>query len=116
MSRLSTLTNALLPLKSLRLVGAVLTSSQLRLVAQWSGVDSVYFDAPLKYFNYEAGEITGGHNVHDFIGLRGKDGVIAIIDSGVDATHPDLQFGSKVIQNVKVVGDLGATGGVTAYL
>lgn len=116
MSRLSTLTNSLLPLKSLPMVGALLTSSQVRQVAQWSGVESIYFDAPLKYFNFEAGEITGGHKVHDFIGLRGKDGVIAIIDSGVDATHPDLQFGTKVIQNVKVVGDLGATGGVTAYL
>ncbi|KQY52361.1 S8 family serine peptidase [Lysobacter sp. Root494] len=116
MSRLSTLTHSLLPLKSLPMAGALLTSSQVRQVAQWSGVESIYFDAPLKYFNYEAGEITGGHKVHDFIGLKGKDGVIAIIDSGVDATHPDLKFGTKVIQNVKVVGDLGLAGGISAYL
>lgn len=115
-SRLANLTSSLLVLKSLPMAGALLTSSQVRQVAQWSGVESIYFDAPLKYFNYEAGEITGGHKVHDFIGLKGKGGVIAIIDSGVDATHPDLKFGTKVIQNVKVVGDLGLAGGISAYL
>lgn len=109
-SKLSTLTNDLVPLKVLPMVGATLTSAQIREVASWSGVESIYFNAPLQYFNYGAGEFTGGHKVQDFLGLTGKGSTISVIDSGVDATHPDLPAGTKVIQNVKVVGDLGLAG------
>jgi serine protease AprX len=110
MSRLANLTSEILPMNALPMAGALLTSSQVREVAQWDGVESIYFDAPLKYFNYDAGEITNGHKVHDGIGLTGKGITIAVLDSGVDATHPDLPQGTKVVQNVKLVGDLGIAG------
>jgi serine protease AprX len=110
MSRLADLTSELLPMRALPMVGALLTSSQVREVAQWDGVESIYFDAPLEWLNYDAGEITNGHQVHDFIGLSGKDVTIAVLDSGVDATHPDLPPGTKVVQNVKLVGDFGISG------
>jgi subtilisin family serine protease len=115
LSRLTTLTSQVLPLQKLPMAGALLTSSQVRQVATWSGVESIYFDAPLKFLNYGAGEYTGGHKVHDLLGLTGKGVTIAEIDSGIDATHPDLAAGTKVVQNVKVVGDLGVLG-ATAYL
>ncbi len=115
MARLANLTATTLQLKELPMAGAVLTSAQVNQVAQWEGVESIYFNAPLEYFNYEAGEITGGHTVHDQIGLKGAGVTVAVLDSGIDANHPDLEFGSKTIQNVKIVGDLGLTG-TTAYL
>lgn len=108
--RLSNLTASTRALRELPMAGAILTSAQVSQVAQWPGVESIYFNAPLEYFNYEAGEMTGGHVVHDQIGLKGAGVTVAVLDSGIDANHPDLQFGSKTVQNVKIVGDLGLTG------
>lgn len=116
MSRLSLLTPNVVQLKELPMAGAVLTSAQVHQVAQWEGVESVYFNAPLKRYNYEAGEMTGGHQVHDHIKLTGKGVTVAVLDSGIDATHPDLQLGTKTIQNVKIVGDAGLAGIGSAFL
>jgi serine protease AprX len=97
-------------LEQLPMAGALLTSSQIAQVAAWEGVESIHFDAPLRYFNHEAAEITGGHVVHDATGLDGSGVTIAVLDSGIDANHPDLAFGSTTVQNVKLIGDLGLVG------
>lgn len=110
LSRLAAITSTVRPLKELPMAGAILTSAQVRTVAGWDGVKSIYYNAPLKYFNYEAGKITGGHVVHDSLHLKGNGYTVAVIDSGIDANHPDLQFGPKTIQNVKIAGDLGLVG------
>jgi subtilisin family serine protease len=109
-TKLKVLSPSVRTLSQLPMSGAVLTSAQVKQVAAWPGVESVYWNAPLKLLNYEAGEITGGHVVHDQLGITGEGVTIAVIDSGIDATHPDLPLGSKVMQNVKVVGDLGLVG------
>jgi serine protease AprX len=109
-SRLLTLYPGALVMQELPMAGALLSSAQVRTVAGWDGVESVYLDAPLTYFNHEAGEITGGHAVHDGVGLRGSGVTIAVLDSGIDANHPDLPLGTKTVQNVKLIGDLGLAG------
>jgi serine protease AprX len=113
--RLRQLTDTTHVLQELPMAGAVLTAAQINEVASWDGVESIYYNAPLEYFNHEAGEITNGHKVHDNLGLYGKGVTVAVIDSGIDANHPDLRFGEKTVQNVKIVGDLGLVG-TTAYL
>ncbi|HZF25339.1 MAG TPA: S8 family serine peptidase, partial [Steroidobacteraceae bacterium] len=97
-------------LQQLPMAGAKLTTAQVNIVQQWPSVESIYYNARLIYSNYTSGEITGGHYVHDSLGIKGAGVTIAVLDSGIDANHPDLAFGSKVVQNVKLLGDLGLIG------
>ena len=71
------------------------------------GLKSLYLDQPLQYYLHESVALIGASRARQELGADGKGIGIAIIDSGIDATHPDLKFGTKVVQNVKIVG-LGA--------
>lgn len=97
-------------LRQLPIAGALLTNAQLQIVRQLPSVASIYYNARLQYSNYTSGEITGGHYVHDALAVKGAGTTIAVLDSGIDANHPDLTFGSKTVQNVKLIGDLGLLG------
>jgi serine protease AprX len=113
---MSTLSVPYLSLKTLPMAGASLTKAQIEALAQDDRVKSVYFDAPFEYYNFTSGEITGGHYVHDVDGVTGVGTTIAVLDSGVDATHPDLALGDKVIENVKIAGDLDLAGGKNLFI
>src|SRR2546430_17335600 len=52
----------------------------------------------------------GANRVWSEPGVTGKGVTVAVIDSGIDATHRDLPFGTKVAQNVKLAPDLFGTG------
>jgi serine protease AprX len=73
-------------------------------LATMAGVKSLYLDKQLQYFLHESVPLIGAPGAwHDY-GADGHGVGVAIIDSGIDATHPDLPYGSKVVQNVKIVG------------
>lgn len=66
---------------------------------------SIYYNRPLQYFLDESTTVIGAKDVWDTLGFTGTGVTVAVLDSGIDGMHPDLPTGSKVVQNVKVVGD-----------
>ncbi|WNB91786.1 S8 family serine peptidase [Bacillus sp. NEB1478] len=63
---------------------------------------SIYYNKDLHYLMNESRKLIGAERVWNELGYTGKGTTVAVIDSGIDGTHPDLPFGEeKVVQNVK---------------
>ncbi|QHE51712.1 S8 family serine peptidase [Pontibacillus sp. HMF3514] len=83
------------------------TNSQVNdLLDQGLNARSIYYNKKLDYFMKDSRKLVGAERVWNDLGYTGKGTTIAVVDSGIDATHQDLPYGDKVIQNVKfLVGD-----------
>jgi serine protease AprX len=83
-----------------------------------SGLDalSIYENKKLDYFLRDSRELIGAESVWNDLGYTGKGTTVAVIDSGIDATHPDLPFGTKVVQNVKLLVGGEVFGSEDTYL
>ncbi|WLD94098.1 S8 family serine peptidase [Alkalihalobacillus sp. AL-G] len=68
-----------------------------------SGIDalSIFYNKDLEYKLRDSRRLIGAENVWNDLGYTGEGTTVAVIDSGIDATHTDLPYGDKVIQNVK---------------
>ncbi|MEW6701574.1 MAG: S8 family serine peptidase, partial [Bacteroidota bacterium] len=95
--------------KSLPMVGAIVTPSQISALAKNSEIRSIYLNRQLSYYNFVATHLTGVYRLradkvitakNNGIPVSGKGITVLVNDSGVDGTHADLQFGSHLIQNV----------------
>lgn len=102
-------------MRTLPIAGALATPAEIRALALRDDVASIYFNAPLRYFNKEQREISGAaravQNPGDYnraIPFSGAGVGVVVNDSGVDATHKDLQFGKNVVENVQAVTNLAA--------
>jgi serine protease AprX len=96
--------------RALPMVGVRGTPGQISLLFRLPGVRSIYYNRRLRYFLNESVPLIGADRVSAELGISGSGVGVAIIDSGIDGTHPDLPFGQKVVQNVKVGPDLFGTG------
>ncbi len=102
---------------SLPVVGVLATRAQIAELAQQNDVRSIWLNRKLEYFNADAREITGVAQVQstEFYSrnrttFTGNGVTIMVNDSGIDASHQDLMFGEKVIENVQAITHAQAIG------
>lgn len=88
---------------TLPMAGAILTGDQILDIAAWPEVYSVTLNQDLQYFLRESVALIGAEDVWTDYGQTGGNAVVAVVDSGIDASHPDLLYGAQVIENVKVL-------------
>ncbi|WP_295940025.1 S8 family serine peptidase [uncultured Xanthomonas sp.] len=94
-------------MQTLPIAGALATPEEILALAERDDVASIYYNAPLRYFNQDARQATGvdraQSNPGDFgrtVPYTGRGVGVLINDSGIDATHRDLAYGDRVVQNV----------------
>jgi serine protease AprX len=89
--------------ETLPMLGILGTPPQIRAALGLGGLRSAYYNKPLEYLLHESVPLIGADRVWNELGYTGRGVGVAVIDSGIDGLHPDLQFGSAVVQNVKIL-------------
>lgn len=96
------------PMVNLPAVAIRGSATMIHAAAGVAGVDKLWFNAPLEQATYTSSRsVIQADVVHTSpdLGFTGAGVAIAVLDSGIEATHPDLEFGTKTIQNVKILGN-----------
>jgi serine protease AprX len=91
----------------LPMIAALATSAEIAAIGALPGVTGVYLATVEQPLNVEAVTSVNAAQVYAYspgVGYNGKGIGIAILDTGIDATHPDLALGSKTVQNVHTAG------------
>ncbi len=102
----------------------VAPSSVAPLLRALPGVRGVYANESYRFLSDTATRASGAARVWDELGWTGAGVGIAVIDAGVDGSHPDLCARPvfckgtpvKVVQNVKVLGREDVLGDPVVYL
>ncbi|HEV7506769.1 MAG TPA: S8 family serine peptidase [Thermoanaerobaculia bacterium] len=96
-------------LPHLGMVAVPATAGQIRALSANSSVRSIWLNDRLHYLNDQTRTVTGVDkmradpdfaNLHQGLPVTGQGIGLLINDSGIDGTHPDLAYGSHVVQNV----------------
>ena len=88
-------------METLPMAGAVLTTDRIEQIAAWPEIYSITLNSDLEYFLAESVPLVKADQVWAQYEETGENVTVAVVDTGIDATHPDLLFGDKVVQNVK---------------
>jgi serine protease AprX len=111
---------------TLGMVAQPMTAGQVRALAANSAVRSLWSNDHLMYYMHQARVLGGVQKLQTDSAMTLRNGgmpvsgagnfSVLVIDSGVDATHADLQFGTKVIQNVQTPVAAGTLPGFTPHV
>lgn len=102
-------------MRSLPIAGALATPAEIQALSKDDDVASIYWNAPVRYLDKEANGLSGAaaatSRPADYgraIPFSGAGVTVEINDSGIDATHMDLQFGDHVVQNTQGATNLAS--------
>lgn len=97
-------------MRQLPIAGALATPAEIRALVQRSDVRAVHLNRALEYYNADARRLSGvdALQADPALGYTGRGVTVMVNDSGIDATHQDLPFGSKVVENVQALTNLGS--------
>lgn len=108
---------------TLGMVAQPMTAGQIRALQNNPAVRSIWSNDQMVYYMHQARVLGGVEKLRTDSSFTFRNGgmpvsgagdfSVLVIDSGVDATHSDLQFGPKVIQNVQTVVATGTLPGFT---
>lgn len=108
---------------TLGMVAMPLTAGQIRALSNNPQVRSIWSNDKLYYYMHQAKVIAGVDKLRADGAMTKLNGgmpvsgagdfSVMVIDSGVDATHEDLKFGSKTVQNVQVMSSSDLVEGFT---
>ncbi len=113
-----------LTLRALPIAGVLALPSQIDALANNSRILSLYLNASLDYENDSATALTGVDKVRNDMTFTTRNGGfpvsgkgigVVVNDSGVDGTHPDLEFGKNLVQNVTAATNLNSVSGILPY-
>jgi serine protease AprX len=104
--------------RNLPIVMVNATRRQIAAISTRDSVRSIYSNKTLEFLTHDTRITTGQSQVMSDSALTEHNGglpvsgqgvTVAVLDTGIDALHPDLSFGTRVVQNAKVI-DLQGTG------
>ncbi|MGH9787360.1 MAG: S8 family serine peptidase [Candidatus Acidiferrales bacterium] len=106
-----------LTFRSLPILGLLATRDQVNALAAMPEVRSIWPNSELQYENFDATSQTGVQRLRATAALTSRNGGfpysgrgigVVVNDSGIDATHRDLEFGPHVVENVEAATNLNA--------
>jgi len=96
--------------RAVPIVGALATPGAINQIARRADVLSIHADSALTYSNNDARRLSGvdALQADPNYGYTGAGVAVMVNDSGIDATHADLAFGSHVVENVQALTNLSS--------